>query len=672
MSSPGQYSCPAIQHTMMMKTTWFAARVCAVVLTAGSPAVAATIAVPAGGNLQQAINSAQPGDTITLQPGATYIGPFTLPAKTGNAFITIRTAGDAGLPGEGTRVSPMHAPALAKIKSGTSAPAIQTRDGAHHWRLALVEIQANAAGSGDIMTLGDGSSAQRSLAQIAHDLVVDRVYLHGDPGKSHKRGIALNSASTTITGSYIADIKAVGMDSQAIGGWNGPGPFTITNNYLEGAGENLMFGGADPSVPGLVPSDITIAGNHFAKQLSWRTEKWVVKNLIELKNARRVTIARNTFEYNWQGGQSGYAVVFTVRNQDGNCPWCQVANVTFEQNVVRHSAAGISILGYDNNHPSQQTQAIVVRNNVFADIDSRNWGGNGYFLSLTGGARDITIEHNTIIQGHASGLITLDGPPVLGFVFRNNLAKHSTYGIFGNNRGVGNDAIAAFLPGSEITRNVIAGASASKYPGGNSFPTVAQFETQFAAYAAGDYRLVEHSPWRDAGTDGFDLGAVLGSGGPAPTPVPRSAQPVEGEGVVTGTVAGTSCPAADFMIGGYRVKVDPSTQFSGGGCANVGIGAKVAVKGSLRDDGSVFAAQMAIVGVASPRAAEGRGTVTALVPSSCPSLQVMIGPYTVALDAATQFAAGSCRDIAIGTILDVTGVFITDTAVAASRIGVVR
>ena len=28
--------------------------------------------------------------------------------------------------------------------------------------------------------------------------------------------------------------------SQAIGGWNGPGPYVISNNFLEAAGENVM------------------------------------------------------------------------------------------------------------------------------------------------------------------------------------------------------------------------------------------------------------------------------------------------------------------------------------------------------------------------------------------------------------------------------------------------
>jgi hypothetical protein len=492
-----------------MKLFRLAVNLCVCVFLAASAAGAATIAVPADGNLQAAINDAQPGDTIALEAGATYTGNFKLPAKNGNRFITIRTADDAELPGEGGRILPEHADLLAKIRSGSSSPAFETLAGAHHWRLQLLEIQATSTGAGDIIRLGDGSPAQNTLSQVANNIVIDRVFIHGDAAKGQKRGIALNSASTTIIGSYISDIKSLGQDSQAICGWNGPGPFAIINNYLEAAGENLMIGGSDPAVPGLVPSDITIAGNDFSKPPAWRSEKWVVKNLIEMKNARRVTIVRNTFEYNWQGGQSGYAVLFTVRNQDGGCTWCQVEQVTFEYNVVRHSAAGIQILGYDNNHPSQQTRNIVVRNNLFADIDSKAWGGNGYFLSLSGGARDITIDHNTIIQDHAAGLVQADGAPILGFVFTNNLARHNSYGIIGTNHGVGNDSIGAYLPGSDITRNVIAGGAAQRYPGGNSFPTTAQFEDQFVSYSGGDYRLTGASPWRRAATDGLDLGALL-------------------------------------------------------------------------------------------------------------------------------------------------------------------
>src|SRR5207302_5439377 len=125
-------------------------------------------------------------------------------------------------------------------------------------------------GYGDIVELGDGSNAQNSLALVPHDLVVDRCYIHGDVTFGQKRGIALNSSSTTIVNSYIAEIKAIGQDSQAIAGWNGPGPYTITNNYLEAAGENIIFGGSDPAIANLITSDVVVRGNYFAKQVGWR------------------------------------------------------------------------------------------------------------------------------------------------------------------------------------------------------------------------------------------------------------------------------------------------------------------------------------------------------------------------------------------------------------------
>jgi hypothetical protein len=67
---------------------------------------------------------------------------------------------------------------------------------------------------------------------------------------------------------------------------------------------------------------------------------------------------------------------------------------------------------------------------------------------------------------------------------------------------------------------------AARYPATNSFPSSAQFESQFVSYAAGDYRLTAASPWRNAGTDGRDLGASFDQGigrgaGPGAAPEPR-------------------------------------------------------------------------------------------------------------------------------------------------------
>jgi hypothetical protein len=480
-----------------------------VMLMCSTSANGRTTVVPPDGDLQTAIMNAQSGDTIVLTAGAVYTGNFTLTDRGGDDFITIRTADNPGLPVEGARISPDHAPLLAKIRTNSNQPAIQTAPNAHHWRLMLLEIESTSNAAGEIVALGSGTSVQVSKATVPHDLVLDRLYIHADARTGRTRGIALNSASTSITGSYISEIKAVGQDSQAIAGWNGPGPYVIANNYLEAAGENILFGGADPRIPDLVPSDIAITGNTLSKQVSWRNQPWSVKNILELKNARRVSITGNTLEYNWQGGQSGYAVLFTVRNQDGGCPWCQVDHVQFRRNVVRDVAAGIQILGVDNNHPSRQTQAIEIRDNVFARIDNERWGGNGYFMTLAGGARDITVDHNTVVTEHGAGFVQVDGAPVLGFVLTNNVAKHNAFGIIGSGRGVGMDTIGAFFPGSYIASNVLAGGAPERYPRGNFFPTVRQFEEQFRSYTTADFRLVASSPWRGAGTDGRDLGASL-------------------------------------------------------------------------------------------------------------------------------------------------------------------
>src|ERR1044072_9009219 len=57
----------------------FAVALCAcVLLSLPGRASAATITVNAGGDLQAAINAAQPGDTILLQAGAVFTGNYKL------------------------------------------------------------------------------------------------------------------------------------------------------------------------------------------------------------------------------------------------------------------------------------------------------------------------------------------------------------------------------------------------------------------------------------------------------------------------------------------------------------------------------------------------------------------------------------------------------------------
>ena len=77
----------------MMTSQWTRISVVAVLLAAAPVTVnTATIFIAAGGNLQPALKSAQPGDTILLDEGAEFVGNFVLAVKTGVGWITLRTA----------------------------------------------------------------------------------------------------------------------------------------------------------------------------------------------------------------------------------------------------------------------------------------------------------------------------------------------------------------------------------------------------------------------------------------------------------------------------------------------------------------------------------------------------------------------------------------------------
>lgn len=467
-----------------------------------------TIAVRAGGDFQAALNAARPGDVISLQAGATFTGPFVLPKKSGTGWIIVRTsAPDRDLPPPGTRVTPAYAGVMPKIEA-SSRSAILAAAGANHYRFIGVEIRPRKGVF--LYNLVDLGSSVRSANALPHHIIFDRCYLHGDPAAGTRRGIAMNSRYTAVIDSYLSDFKEVGADSQAIAGWDGPGPFKIENDYLEGAGENVIFGGADPSIPDLVPSDIEIRGNFFSKPLAWKAGEpsyrgthWSIKNLLELKNARRVLIDGNLFEHNWPQAQNGFSILFTVRNQNGSAPWSVVEDVAFTDNIIRDVASGVNILGHDDDHPSRQTRRILIRNNLFEDVGGTRWGGGGRLFQLLRGTADVVIEHNTGLQ--TGNIISADGPPHTGFVFEGNIVLHNEYGIIGTGTGIGNSTLTRYFPGALVRGNVIVGGNPRAYPPGNFFPRSLR-AVGFVDPAHGNYGLKASSPFKGRAPSGKDPG----------------------------------------------------------------------------------------------------------------------------------------------------------------------
>jgi hypothetical protein len=490
------------------------------VLTFMEPADAATITVAAGGDLQSAINAAAPGDTILLPAGAVFTGNFILPAKSGSAFITIRSASpDSSLPAAGVRITPQDAGLLPQVRSDHNGAAFLTAPGASYWRLQFIEVlPSESTSSANLIELGSADSSQSSLSQVPQSLVIDHCYIHGVDAWDQRRAIALNSGDTQIVDSYISDIKGVNEDTQAIAGWNGPGPYLIENNYVEAAGENILFGGSDPLISSLVPSNITIRRNLVSKPLAWQTSSYTLKNLIELKNAQSVTIEGNTIENNWSAGQQGYSIVITPRNQDGTAPWSVVQNITIRNNVIHHVAAVFNILGWDDQNSSQQTNSIVISNNLVYDVssayDTSLNPANGWFALIGNGPNGVTIDHNTVDNDGDDTIClysgtTAAGQYVSGLQITNNLLRDNAYGIFGGDSQEGNRSLAMYAPNAYVAGNTIGGASAQLYPAGNVYPSLAEWIAGFVSESGADYHLNSTAPWRGSALDGTDPGVAF-------------------------------------------------------------------------------------------------------------------------------------------------------------------
>jgi len=458
----------------------------------------ATIYVKSGGNFQTALDRAKSGDTILLQAGATFSGPFYLPNKTGSEFITIRSSvPDSQLPPGDTRIDPKkYASVFPKLISPVAEPVITAKESAHHYRFIAVEFGGTKDGVGNIVKLG--TTEEKSIAELPHHIEFDRIYMHGTSPLGQRRGIAANGRFIKVINSYISDIKRKGDESQSIAAWATDGPIEIINNYLEAAAENVLFGGGGSTLR-LVPTDCLVKDNFINKPIKWREEGWQVKNLFEIKFGKRIRVTNNLMTGNWGMAQDGTAILFSTREDIGK--ETIIDEIYFENNIVRGSGNGISVFGAEGSGGHR----LYIRNNIFDDINGQKWGSSGFFMKST--AWDgLVIENNTIIQ--TGNIANAYDDPSRSFVFRNNIVFENEYGFKGDNVGSGNPTIAKFFTSADVNYNAIIGGDSSLYRGTNFFPTSID-ELRFVNYSGMDFRLKPESKYRGRGFGGKNIGADL-------------------------------------------------------------------------------------------------------------------------------------------------------------------
>jgi hypothetical protein len=360
---------------------------------------------------------------------------------------------------------------LAKILTATNETAIITAAGAHHWRLTGLEAGGTATASeiSGIVRLGALDASESTVAALAHDLVLDRVYIHGTPTQAVRRCLLLSSGATEVVDSWLSECHSNNGDSQAILGLGGSGPYRIHNNTLSGGHEVVMFGGGDPVIKNLVASDVVITRNDITRPVTDRGV-WQVKNLLELKSASRVLVEGNVMHNNWSDAQTGFGLLIKSVNQDGGCSLCGSTDVTVRGNVLKNTGAGVNLAGHPEVSPVAIASRITLTDNLIDSVNVGLYSGPGIPLQLLEQATDVLLSHNTFTRS-TGNTVMLDGVPMVRLNLTANAFAESGFGMRGSGTGTGASGFDAFAPGYVFRDNVNAFATCSFYPATTQCPS---------------------------------------------------------------------------------------------------------------------------------------------------------------------------------------------------------
>jgi hypothetical protein len=466
--------------------------------------------------LQTAVNNAALNDVIWLEAGTDYdfgSSSFTLPNKTsGSGWIYIISDAYLNLPAEGYRVAPSDATDMARLSCNAMSQFVVTDNVAHHYRLVGLHIEANTNQTVTRYMHLQGSGTD---ANQPHHILVDRCYIHGQDGTGTANiGVRMNGKHIGIINCYIDNFRNTGADTQAIHTFQCTGPLLIRNNYLEGAGENYMSGGANSGSAAMIPRDITFEYNLVEKREAWRGSGQVIKNLWESKCSYRTLIQYNVFTNVWVAGQDGAVFNWTSNAEGNGHTYMQTTDITCRYNVMKRCHVGFGMAGTSEFGEDLMTNVLAEHNVVI--VGEQSGGGNDCINKIADASPvNVTVRRNTMIIEAATGNAAFFEhlTPAPDFTMTDNIVSRGNGGVDGTGSNEGTDALNDHHTTYVFTTNAVIGASSGSYPSGNYFPAnlAAVNLVNYQADGSGDYSITPGTTYAAGGasdaSDGTDLGA---------------------------------------------------------------------------------------------------------------------------------------------------------------------
>ncbi len=437
-----------------------------------------------GTALQSALNSAQCGDTVILQSGATYDGTFLLNDKgcASSSPITVTSSTASALP---TRVGPADAPNMARVRTlggGINGSAFQVQPNAGWWVIDGLEITDNGPNTTIIHMLVDASTPS------VHDLAVKRSYIHNkETGSNYSRsirfGVQFEGSSLLMQGNHINIIgyyqpeiglgNTYHLDTMAMLSITG-NTITVADNFISTWYSGIFTGGGDTD-----PQNSAVLTDASLSSATFSNVTGLIAGLIVRMGANKTvrvdSVDGNTVTYTptgvdaiaeppteafWNFGDQGLVHDITVtRNtfyidpdfaldviaKNGNIP-----KGYFEiKNAKRMTVEGNRFIGFpsliawtasnqNGTAPWITTSDLVIRNNWFSP-DPYTQGmrqaiiiGNNDYLHTDTPSRNVQI-HNNLFKNHHGFLLVkgIDGLSLRHNTILNDGVGQGYYNIIG-------------------------------------------------------------------------------------------------------------------------------------------------------------------------------------------------------------------------------------------------